>query len=61
LTIDQARLYLEQGHFPSGSMGPKIEAAVGFLEGGGERVVICSVDGMPEAIEGRTGTEIVKK
>jgi len=61
LTIDQARLYLEQGHFPSGSMGPKIEAAIGFLEDGGERVVICSVDGMPEAIEGRTGTEIVRK
>jgi carbamate kinase len=60
LTIDKAKQYLAQGQFPEGNMGPKIEAAIHFLEAGGELVVISSVENMPDAIEGRTGTRIVK-
>jgi len=40
-------------------MGPKIEAAVQFIEEGGKKAVITSVERMSEALEGRTGTEIV--
>src|SRR5207237_1208544 len=40
LSITEAKKHLAAGQFPPGSMGPKIEAAIDFLEGGGERVVI---------------------
>ncbi len=60
ITIDQARQYYAEGQFPAGSMGPKIEAAIHFLEEGGDLVVISSVEKMPDAIEGKTGTRIVK-
>ena len=59
LTTNEAKKYLDEGHFPKGSMGPKIEAAITFLENGGKRAIITSVDKMSEAIEGHTGTEIV--
>ncbi len=59
LTLEQARRYLGEGQFPAGSMGPKIEAAILFLERGGQRVIICSVENMVHAIQGRTGTQIV--
>lgn len=60
MTVKEAQRYLQEGHFPSGSMGPKIQAAINFLESGGEKVVITSVDKMPEAILGKTGTEIIR-
>lgn len=59
LTAAEARQYLAEGQFPRGSMGPKIEAAVQFIEEGGKKAVITSVERMSEALEGRTGTEIV--
>jgi carbamate kinase len=59
LTLDQARQYHRLGHFPPGSMGPKIEAAILFLERGGQRVTICSVEKMAQAIQGRSGTQII--
>lgn len=58
LTVTEAKKYLAQKQFPKGNMGPKIEAAIHFLESGGERVIISSVEKMPEAIEGKTGTLI---
>jgi len=48
-----------EGHFPSGSMGPKIEAAIRFLEGGGQRVVIGHLEDAMDALTGKTGTHIV--
>lgn len=60
LSIDEARKYLNEGQFPPGSMGPKIESAIHFLESGGEVVVISSIERMQEAIEGKTGTRIFK-
>ncbi|WP_457566785.1 carbamate kinase, partial [Caldithrix abyssi] len=44
LTIADARKYLAEGQFPKGSMGPKIEAAINFIEGGGEEVIITSIE-----------------
>lgn len=59
MTAAEARRHLAAGEFPPGSMGPKIEAAVQFLEEGGRRAVIASIDGIGEAVAGRGGTEIV--
>ena len=52
------RLHAE-GHFPPGSMGPKVEAAIRFLEGGGERVIIGHLDEAMAALRGDTGTHVV--
>ncbi|MBN1541305.1 carbamate kinase [candidate division KSB1 bacterium] len=60
LTVSQARRYLDEQQFPAGSMGPKIEAAIDFIAAGGKRVIISSVERMPDAIQGRTGTVMVK-
>jgi carbamate kinase len=48
-----------EGHFPPGSMGPKIEAAVRFLDTGGKRVVIAKLDEAVSALNGDTGTHIL--
>ena len=56
LTAAEARELAAQGQFPPGSMGPKIQAALDYLEAGGKRVVITSLERAFEAIEGRAGT-----
>ncbi|MEE4311067.1 MAG: carbamate kinase [candidate division KSB1 bacterium] len=60
ITLAEAKQYLSEGHFPPGSMGPKMEACIHFLEQGGDLVVISSVERMVDAIKGATGTRIVK-
>jgi carbamate kinase len=58
--IAEARRHLADGQFPAGSMGPKIEAALGFLEAGGDEVLITSPDHLADALDGGdTGTRIV--
>jgi len=59
MTTAEAKRYLAAGQFPAGSMGPKVEAAVQFIEGGGRRAVICSIDAIDAAVCGSAGTEIV--
>jgi carbamate kinase len=59
LTVKEARAYLEEGQFPPGSMGPKIEAAIQFLESGGEQVVITKPELLSEALGGTRCTRIV--
>jgi carbamate kinase len=59
LTSRQATRFLAQGHFPPGSMGPKIEAAVQFVQKTGKRAVITSIDNIESAVEGKSGTEII--
>jgi carbamate kinase len=58
LSNDEAKELLEAGHFPKGSMGPKIESAIQFLEGGGKKVIISSVGNGFDALEGKAGTTI---
>jgi len=58
ISLEDARHYLEQGHFAAGSMGPKIEAAVSFLEAGGKEVIITMPELIEEAIQGNAGTRI---
>ncbi len=60
LTIKEAQKYLHEGHFPPGSMGPKIQAAMNFLNWGGELAIITSIDNVKEALDGRAGTNIIK-
>ena len=60
MSADQARAYMAEGQFPEGSMKPKIEAALGYLESGGKEVVITSIEKLAEALEGRSGTAICR-
>ena len=59
--IDSASLrrLAEEGHFPSGSMGPKVEAAVRFIESGGDRAIITSPELLEAALAGSAGTVVV--
>ena len=59
VTAGELRAYQERGHFPPGSMGPKVEAAIRFLEGGGERIIISHLETVEEALQGKTGTHVV--
>ena len=59
ITVSEAKQYLEEGEFPKGSMGPKVEAAVSFLERGGQEVLITTPAALERAIAGETGTRIV--
>jgi carbamate kinase len=53
-----ARRYLADGQFPVGSMGPKIEAALQFVEKNRKRAIICSIAEIEAALKGRAGTQI---
>jgi len=60
LTVAQAKRYLAEGQFAKGSMGPKIEAVISFLEGGGERrAIITDPPNLGRALAGTAGTHIV--
>lgn len=60
INIEQARRYLGEGHFKEGSMKPKVEAAVDFLESGGEKSIIGSLFSANDAVQGKSGTTIIK-
>jgi carbamate kinase len=60
LTIDEATGYLAEGQFPPGSMGPKITAAIEFLAARGGEVIITSLERVHDALDGKTGTRIVR-
>ncbi len=59
VSLSEIKAYHEQGHFPPGSMGPKIEAAIKFLESGGEVVAITSLDNALKVLRGEAGTRII--
>lgn len=58
MTILEAKGYLEVGHFAPGSMAPKVEAAIKFVEAGGVKAVISSLEMCRKALEGKAGTTI---
>ncbi|MEK9138632.1 MAG: carbamate kinase, partial [Bacteroidota bacterium] len=60
ISADSAKQYLSEGHFPEGSMKPKIEAAIDFIEAGGEEVIITDAEHLLPALEGSAGTHIGK-
>ena len=59
MTLDEAATYVEEGHFPAGSMLPKVEAAMKFVRTyPNKKAIITSLDKAVEALEGKTGTVI---
>ena len=58
ITVSEAKRYFEEGQFPAGSMGPKIEAAIRFIEGGGKRATIGQLEEAMPALLGKGGTHI---
>lgn len=60
MTVAEAKEHLAAGQFAPGSMGPKVQAAVDFLEQGGERVVITDLGHLVPAVEGQAGTRVEK-
>ena len=58
--LSEVKKYLTQGEFPPGSMGPKIEAAIEFLETGGKEVIITTPELVEAAMKGKAGTRITK-
>ncbi|KRQ04423.1 carbamate kinase [Bradyrhizobium sp. USDA 4518] len=59
VSLAQIKAYHREGHFPPGSMGPKVDAAIRFLEGGGKRAIISHLNCAMGALTGETGTHIV--
>ncbi len=59
LSLEEARKYLSEGQFPAGSMGPKVEACIRFIEYGGEKAIITCLECADDALEGKGGTQII--
>ncbi|MGM0641145.1 MAG: carbamate kinase [Thermotogota bacterium] len=60
ITVEEAEKYMEEGHFAKGSMLPKIEACLSFVKESGNPALITDMQKLTEALEGKTGTTIVK-
>lgn len=58
VTANELRQYTSQGHFASGSMKPKVEAALRFVDNGGQRAIIAELDSLENALQGKTGTHV---
>jgi len=59
VSLAEMETYIQEGQFPAGSMGPKVEAVAQFFKATGKRGVICQLDDIENAIEGKAGTEII--
>ena len=60
LTLEEAVAYAKGGYFGTGSMLPKVEAAVQFIKQGGKRAIITSIENIEMAVKGKVGTEFIK-
>ena len=58
ITSGKLKNYLKEGQFKEGSMAPKVEAAIRFVESGGERAIIAELGNLVEALEGKSGTQV---
>ena len=59
MTLPEAKKYCRQGHFPPGSMGPKIRGIISYLENGGKQALITNPENIERALRGKTGTHII--
>lgn len=59
VTLAEAKKHLAEGQFPPGSMGPKVEALVQFIEQGGKRATMTLLEKLSEALQDRTGTRFI--
>ena len=57
--VSEMRRYMDEGQFPAGSMGPKVDAAMRFVEAGGKRAIIAHLDEALQALRGEAGTHVV--
>ena len=60
ITADEIEEYAKEGHFPAGSMGPKVQSVIRYLRNGGNKAIITSYEFLTEALDGKAGTTIVK-
>jgi carbamate kinase len=59
MTVAEAKKYIEEGHFAPGSMLPKIQAIIKYLENGGKKALVTDPANIGNALEGKTGTWIL--
>jgi len=59
MTVAEAKQYIQEGHFAPGSMLPKVQACIDFVENGGQKALITDPPNIPRALNGETGTWIV--
>lgn len=59
VTLEEARQYLDEGHFGKGSMEPKMRAIIGFLERGGQEAIVTNPENIERALRGESGTHVV--
>jgi len=59
VNLSQTTDYLAEGHFPPGSIGPKVSAAIQFVQRGGRRAIITNAENLTAALDGQAGTTIV--
>jgi len=59
MTVAEAKQFIEEGHFAPGSMLPKVQAIIEYLENGGKKALITDPEHIGEALDGKTGTWIV--
>ncbi|MDI6868949.1 MAG: carbamate kinase [Coprothermobacterota bacterium] len=59
MTVSEAKKYMQEGHFAKGSMLPKIQAIIWFLEAGGKKAIITNPENIARALKGETGTHIL--
>ncbi|MBU0530165.1 MAG: carbamate kinase [Nanoarchaeota archaeon] len=60
ISLKELKKHQKSGHFPSGSMGPKVEASIRFLEAGGKKVIITDFNLLEKAVSRKAGTVISK-
>lgn len=59
VNVDTLRRFAADGHFPAGSMGPKVESVIRYLDGGGGRAIITSPERLEDALAGKAGTHVL--
>jgi len=59
VTVSELAAHHRAGHFPDGSMGPKVESVLKFLRSGGKEAIVTSFELLPDAVQGRSGTRII--
>lgn len=60
VTADELQAFYDEGQFPAGSMGPKVESVIRFIRDGGKKAIITSYEYLTDALEGKAGTHITK-
>ncbi|MCS7126004.1 MAG: carbamate kinase [Aigarchaeota archaeon] len=60
IRVEELKKLYDEGHFPPGSMGPKVKAAIRFIESGGDEAIIADLKDLMNAIRGKAGTHIIR-